>query len=222
MERNILYLHGMGGGSDSRIPKILSECFAGKDLRVVVRTYDFDPAVATGEIARWTEELRPAVVVGESLGSVHALRIRGIPHILVSPALGAPLFLSRLAWSTRIPGVGALCGRIWKPREGDRQKLSFTAPVMKNYGPHLREALRNTPSAGSGDYFFAFFGTRDHYRRSGVVSVSSWKKRFGADSCLIYEGTHYMEEQHVRGLLAPAIERIASEQNIDYLCQQKL
>jgi len=218
MIRNILYLHGMGGGGDSRIPKILNECFAGRDLRVVVRTYDFDPAVASEEIARWVEELRPAVVAGESLGSIHALRVHGIPHILISPALGAPKYLSRFAWTARIPGMSALYGRIWKPREGDRQKLVFRSPVLKNYGPHLREALKNTPAAGSKDYFFAFFGTRDHYRRSGVVRIRTWEKYFGKESYRIYEGTHYMEEDYVRNLLAPAIERIASQENNDYLC----
>lgn len=218
MTRNVLYLHGMGGGGDSRIPKILADCFAGKDLRVVVRTYDFDPEVASGEISRWIEELRPSVVVGESLGSIHAIRVHGIPHILVSPALGAPKYLSRFAWTAGLPFVSALYGRIWRPREGDRQKLVFSVPVMKNYGPHLREALANTPAAGSRDYFFAFFGKRDHYLRSGVVSIRSWKKLFGADSFLMYDGTHFMEEEHVRNLLAPAIERIASEKNNDYLC----
>ena len=43
--KTILYIHGMGGGADSRIPSILRECLPSR-LQVVVRTYDFDPVTA--------------------------------------------------------------------------------------------------------------------------------------------------------------------------------
>ena len=74
---NVLYLHGMGGGGDSRIPSILNEALQGSNVRVVVRTYDFDPETASGQIAAWVEELNPSLVIGESLGALHALRIKG-------------------------------------------------------------------------------------------------------------------------------------------------
>ena len=66
------------------------------------------------------------------------------------------------------------------------------------------------------DYFFAFFGKNDHYRRSGIVSIATYEKYFfhtrkcrGTDAAYptysIYDGGHFMEEEHVRGLLAPKI-----------------
>ena len=95
---NILYIHGMGGGGDSRIPSILRENVNsyipkgdGRRINVVVRTYDFDPEIASAQISSWVDELKPALVMGESLGSVHAIRVKGVPHILVSPSLNAPL-----------------------------------------------------------------------------------------------------------------------------------
>ena len=50
---NVLYIHGMGGGSDSRIPSILRDEFSqrGMPVNLVVRTYDFDPEVASAMIA---------------------------------------------------------------------------------------------------------------------------------------------------------------------------
>ena len=51
---------------------------------------------------------------------------------------------------------------------------------------------------------YAFFGTHDHYRKSGIVSVRTWKKRFG-DTFSMYEGTHFMEEEHVRAMLVDKI-----------------
>ena len=124
--RNVLYIHGMGGGSDSRIPSILQKEFSETDVNIVVRTYDFDPDVASEQIAGWVSELKPELVIGESLGSLHALRISGVPHVFVSPALNAPIYFELLAWLTLIPGISALVDRIYRPREGDRQSLHFS------------------------------------------------------------------------------------------------
>ena len=198
---NVLYIHGMGGGADSRIPSILSEELVSFGVNVVVRTYDFDPEIALGQILSWVKELRPELVVGESLGSLHALRIKGVPLLFVSPALNAPLYFRLQAWLTLIPGVTAIYQRIYKPREGDRQQMKFVFSVLRKYKEHRRQAmLCESP-------VYAFFGTHDHYRKSGIVSVRTWKKRFG-DTFSMYEGTHFMEEEHVRAMLVDKILEI--------------
>ena len=204
MEKIVLYIHGMGGGGDSRIPSILRDVFAPAGVKIVARTYDFDPEVAAEQIGKWVEELKPDLVIGESLGSMQAIRITGVPHLFVSPSLNASLFFGYLAWMALIPGATWLLDRIYKPREGDRQPLHFTFKTLRKYRQHRREALKNTTHNGSEDYFFAFFGTQDHYRRSGIVSIRSWEKYFGK-AYQIYEGTHFMEEEHINALLVPKI-----------------
>ena len=201
---NVLYIHGMGGGGDSRIPSILRDALADRNINVVVRTYDFDPEAAHRQISAWVEELAPALVIGESLGSVHTLRVRNIPHILISPSLNAPLYLGYLSWLCLLPGVTFLFDRIYRPKDGDRQKLHFTFRTLRKYLKHRREAMRNTTRSGSTDYYFAFFGTDDHYRKSGIVSLRTWKKHFG-DSLMVYEGTHFTEEEHIYSKIIPLI-----------------
>ena len=207
--KTVLYIHGMGGGASSRIPSILSETLP-EEIRVVVRTYDFNPITGREQILSWVEELHPDLVVGESLGAIQTIRVRGVPHILVSPSLGAPMRMYALGFLTLIPGMSWLCGKIWKPREGERQQLRFNFSTLKLYKAHFEDALKNTPTEGSKDYFFAFFGTRDHYRRNGVVSVRLWKKYFGEDSHQFYKGTHFMEERYVRTIL---------KEKICYICK---
>lgn len=202
MKTKVLYIHGMGGGGDSRIPAILKSSLT--EAEVVVRTYDFDPEKAADQIGEWVEELKPSLIVGESLGAIQAIRIKGLPHILVSPSLNAPLYLGNLSFLALIPGVTWLFDRIYKPKEGDRQKLHFTYDVLKKYRQHRKAALANSSRSGSKDYFYAFFGTKDHYRRTGVVSIKTWKNYFG-DHFEIYEGTHFMEEEHVLTRLVPKI-----------------
>jgi hypothetical protein len=204
----------MGGGSDSRIPSILQEMSESLSeavsVRVVARTYSFDPEIAAGQISSWMDELKPALVIGESLGALHALRLRGLPLIFVSPAVNAPLYLAPLAWLTLIPGVTRLLDRIYKPREGDRQPLHFTFRTLRKYRRHRIMALNGLPEDSGNDMFFAFFGRRDHYRRSGVVSIRTWRRHFGRDSYRIYDGTHFMEEDFVRTMLADKIREMLS------------
>ena len=204
---NILYIHGMGGGGDSRIPSVLNQCFESENVpvKVTVHTYDFDPEIASAQIAGWISELQPGLVIGESLGSLHAIRVRGIPHILISPSLNAPLYLGWLSWVALIPGAPWLFGRIYRPKEGDRQRLSFRFSILKKYLHHRREALKNSTAEGSTDIFHAFIGTRDHYRRSGIVSLRTWKKHFG-ETYTIYDGTHFTEEEYIYKLIVPKIK----------------
>ncbi len=197
----------MGGGADSRIPSILSEELKEYGIDVVVRTYSFDPEEAAVQIAEWVDEVKPSVVVGESLGALQALRIKGVPHLFVSPALNASIYFRLLSWLTWIPGVTRLFDKIYKPREGDRQPLHFTRRVLSKYRRHRKEALSNSTLYGSTDLFHAFFGTKDHYRRSGVVSIKTWKKYFG-NTFSVYDGTHFMEEEFVRTILVLKVLKV--------------
>lgn len=209
MEKIVLYIHGMGGGGDSRIPSILSDIFkeTSSEIRVVARTYDFDPEIAAEQISSWVKELKPDLIVGESLGSVQAIRVSGIPHLFVSPSLNAPLYFGRLAFLALIPGVTWILDRIYRPKEGDRQKLHFTFKVLRKYRKHRKIALRNSTKSGSSDLFYAFFGHNDHYRKSGIVSVKTWEKYFGKTYSM-YDGTHFMEEEFVRSMLVPMICKV--------------
>ncbi len=201
---NVLYIHGMGGGGDSRIPSILKDSLTGRGVNIITRTYSFDPDEAARSIAGWVEELRPQLIIGDSLGAIHAIRIKGIPHILISPALNAPLYFYFLSWMTFIPGVTRCLDNVYRPEEGDRQPLHFTYRVLKKYGRHRRCAMENTPKNGSRDFFHAFIGMDDHYRRSGIVSIRTWKKYFG-DTFSTYQGTHFTEEEHIHAAIIPMI-----------------
>ena len=207
---NVLYIHGMGGGGDSRIPSILRDAFADENIDIIVRTYDFDPELAQAQIESWLEEIRPSLVIGESLGTIHAIKIAGIPHLLISPSLNAPLYLGYWSWLALVPGVTWLLDRIYKPKDGDRQKLHFKFLTLKKYLRHRREALANSIAAGSQDYFHAFIGTRDHYRKSGIVSISTWKKYFG-ETYTLYEGTHFTEEEFIWSLVVPKIRECVQD-----------
>lgn len=202
--RTILYVHGMGGGGDSRIPSILKDSL-GPGISVVVRTYDFDPETARSQLAGWAAEVEPDLVIGESMGAIHAVALKGYPHLFVSPSLNAPIFFRVMAAIAWIPGVTRFFDWYYHPKEGDRQALHFDRKTLLKWPKVRREALENSTLKGSEDFFHAFFGTKDSYRRSGVVLVRTWRKYFGEGSWTIYDGTHFMEEEYIQSLLVPKI-----------------
>ena len=206
----------MGGGTDSRIPAVLNESlnsrFPEKKIEVVVRTYDFDPEKAHSQIGEWVEELTPSLIIGESLGAIQAIRVKGIPHILISPSLNAPVYFRTLAFVSLIPGVTWLLSKIYKTRTENRQLMPFKYPILKKYGRHRKAALALSPKAGGKDYFYAFFGDFDHYRKTGIVSLTSYVKYFKSNSqpkfYETYPGTHFMEEEFIHSRLIPKIIKI--------------
>ncbi len=202
--KTILYVHGMGGGAESRIPSILKDIL-GPEYSIIIRTYDFDPEVASEQLASWAAEVSPDLVIGESMGAIHAVALRGYPHLFVSPSLNAPVFFRALASLAWIPGVTRFFDWYYHPKPGDRQALHFARKTLLKWPGIRKRALLNTPLNGSEDYFYAFFGTRDKFRRSGVVLIRTWRKYFGEGSWTVYDGSHFMEEEYIRSLLVPKI-----------------
>lgn len=199
--KTILYIHGMGGGGDSRIPALLKTFLDPAQFRVIIRTYDFDPPIGYAQIAGWVREEKPNLVIGESLGAIQALRIKGIPHIFVSPSLGAPEILYKMAPLARFALGRWFLHHKYPVKEGDRQPLKFTHDVLRRYKEHGEAALS---SIGPEESYFAFFGTRDHFMRSGVVRVDLYQQYLG-NRYQMYEGSHFMEEEYVQSLLVPKI-----------------
>ena len=189
----ILYLHGMGGGTASRIPNYLGEFLP--DGRIVIRTYDFNPAVAHGQIVGWFDEVKPDIVIGESLGATHALALDGIPEILISPALNAGVYFSVFSLFTLIPGVPWLIGRAFKPHgDSGRQIMTFNFRNTWKW-MHFRRLARRVSRRSSMPHF-AFIGDVDGYRKTGIVSVRTWRRWFGNDTYRIVPGNHIMKHGH--------------------------
>jgi len=210
--KTVLYIHGMGGGGDSRIPRLLNEHFQGREVNVIIRTYSFDPEEGAAQIAAWVQETRPSLVIGESLGAIQALRVGGLPHLFVSPSLGAPEQLERLVGISRFALGRWFLHRKFPVKEGDRQALVFTPSVLRKYAAHWEAAKAQArKDLAAGFPFFAFFGTQDHYRKNGVVKLELWKELFG-NTYQEYEGTHFMEEEYLQSLLIPKILEMLSLQ----------
>ena len=195
----------MGGGGDSRIPNYLCAQLEASRVRVVIRTYDFDPEVGRAQILSWVEEVKPDLLIGESLGAIQALRIQGLPHLFVSPSLGAPENLYHAARIARFALGRWYLHHRFPVKEGDRQELKFTRKVLLKYKAHGEAAIA---SIEPGGYYYAFFGKQDHYKASGVVRVDLWEKYFGKDTYTEYDGTHFMEPEYIDTLLIPKIREV--------------
>ena len=208
---NILFLHGMGGGGTTKMPKklnqVLSKMNLTKDgepctLHVICETYDFDPEVATRQIGQWVETYQPVMVISESMGAIHALGIQGIPHIYLSPALnydrGVKMAMPLVAICEKM-GIHyhKQRGRNNQLIHGDTELLARFQPMIQSY----KEAIRRNPNP---DASYAYFGKKDEFRRAGIVSIKEYKSLFG-NSYEVYEGRHVLDVSNAERVLVPKI-----------------
>lgn len=204
----IFYCHGMSGGQDSRIPSVLASHFSSADylcdgepcsVDVTVRTYSFDPDIAQGQIKAWADEIRPDLVIGESLGSAYAVLLHGMPHLYVSPAMKAPKIIARWSPFMIIPGVRPFFNRMFRPTRPNRQIPDFTREITRKYAALYQRDLENAAK----DYSFAFIGSKDHYLKWGVVDIGHWAANYG--DYQMYPGSHFMEQEFLESMLIPKI-----------------
>ena len=209
---NILYLHGLGGGSTSRVPNRLrtelSRMHFTKEgepieFNVICETYDFDPEVASRQIAQWVEAYHLDLVIGESMGSIHALGIKGVPHIYISPALN---FDRGTEMARPVYAVANALGinLVPKPRGPKRQVLLGEPELLAKFKPMIQSYKEAILSSSQRDLSFAFFGNKDQYMLPGIVSVKEYERLFGK-TYEVHEGGHIFGVSYVKPKLIPKI-----------------
>lgn len=210
--KTILFIHGMGGGSDSRVPRMLRELCP--EFHVVARTYPFDPEKALPVIREWIDEVKPDLLMSESMGANYALVLgNGIPRLFLSPALGAPEMIGRFCWLSLIPGIPSMWENIFKPREGDRQKMDFSYHTSRHFRNLSRMVKANTEEGypADGMFFHALFGRNDFYRKWSVVRIRQWRIHFGAESYSMDNDSHFWNEDRIQNILIPKLKEILAE-----------
>ena len=211
MQLNILFLHGMGGGANSPVPRTLRRVLPNmqftKDgepssLQVISETYDYDPEVATQQIARLMETYQPSLVISESMGAIHALGIQGIPHIYISPALN---YDRAATIAGPFIALGNSMGFHYRKQRGenrqqirgDRELLARFRPMIQSYKEAVLKSQHRDPS-------FAFFGKSDEFKVLGIVSIEEYERLFGK-TYEVHDGGHVFGARNVRPKLIPKI-----------------
>ena len=210
---NILFLHGMGGSGNSYIPRCLKKKLANmhftkngepQELNVICRTYKYDPDAATKQITKLVETFNPVLVIGESMGAIHALGIRGIPHIYLSPALnydkGVDFFLPLVE-------LGSKFGFTYRKQRGKRRQeivgdpglLSKFKPMLESY----KQAILDNPR----DPSYAYFGTNDPFKVGDIVRIEEYKRLYGdsGDNYEEFDGGHVLDVSRLDDTLVPKI-----------------
>ncbi|MBO7587520.1 MAG: hypothetical protein J6T13_10160 [Bacteroidales bacterium] len=211
MQLNILFLHGMGGGANSPVPRTLRQALSNKQftkdgepcsLQVISETYDYDPEVATQQIARLKETYQPSLVISESMGAIHALGIQGIPHIYISPALNYDR-------ATTIAGpfiaLGNSLGFHYRTQRGaNRQQVRGDHELLARFRPMIQSYKEAVLSSQQRDPSFAFFGKSDEFKWLGIVSIEEYERLFGK-TYEVHDGGHVFGTKNVRPKLIPKI-----------------
>lgn len=83
----ILYVHGLGSGSNSSTGELLKETFP--EYEIICAEMPIIPFEALEHLKNFVKEVEPNLIIGTSLGGFYAMQIAGYKKLLINPALDA-------------------------------------------------------------------------------------------------------------------------------------
>ena len=88
--KKIVYIHGLGGGTNSRIPNIFKSV-VGDQYEIINPELPIMPLEGFAKAKEVVDREQPDLVIGSSLGGFFAMALPGLYQtILVNPAMDAP------------------------------------------------------------------------------------------------------------------------------------
>lgn len=98
--KKIVYLHGLGGGAGSDIPRVL-KAEIGQDYEIYNPELPIEPSYGVAYASRILLQIQPDLVIGHSLGGFYAMLLQGPwKTLLVNPAMRPALDVKNA------PGLG--------------------------------------------------------------------------------------------------------------------
>ena len=171
-------------------------------LQVICETYDFDPEVASEQIAQWRETYHPDLVIGESMGAIHALGIQGIPHIYISHALN---YDRATTFAQPLIAISNSLGYHYRNQHSaNRQEIRGDHELLAKFSPLIKKYKEDILNSEQRDSSFAFFGKEDKFILLGIVSIKEYERLFGA-SYEVHDGGHLFGVKNVKPKLIPKI-----------------
>lgn len=195
--QTILYLHGFAGSGASGTATSMRNALYEHGIQVIAPDIPVMPLEAMAFLRQQVEEIQPQLIVATSMGAMYAEQLRGHLRMLVNPSFT----MSRLL---TFGGMGR------KPFRNPRQDGTRDFKVDKNMIAQFREVEREsfkgiTPEDKA--LVYGLFGTHD----KRVNGQPEFKKNYGTEHFILFEGEHYLNDQILKKVVLPLIKKLLFE-----------
>lgn len=193
MERKtIMYVHGFASSGSSGTVMALRRHLP--DCRVVAPDLPVDPFESMELLKKTIAEESPIVVVGTSMGGMYTQQLWGVPRIVVNPSFE----MSR----------SLLFGKMGRNKYTSKRKDGAKEFVIDKNIVARFKLLEKTQFDGVDEHektlVTGLFGRKDPI----VHFQPLMAKIYGEERCMWFDGEHRLNDEIVKKVLVPLIERI--------------
>ena len=192
--KKIVYIHGLGGGTNSRTPNVLKEVI-GDQYEIIHPELPIAPLQGFAKAKDVIEREQPDLVIGSSLGGFFAMGLPG-PYktILVNPAMDAP---------NDISGSTIGFGRHYID-EGKRIDDAKYIDIDNDFINQLRE-IKKLIKYENIDNVYGVFGDKDEL----LSHIEDFKHYYNENNMLILAGEkHSLSNSAIKSYLIPLAKKL--------------
>ena len=198
MKKKLVYIHGLGGGKNGRVPKLIKKAF-GNNVDVFAPEIPISPKEAYQFVNDYINKENPDLVIGSSLGAFYTLLLpSNYLKVVINPAMHPSKDIK--------DGIGL--GTYPYRHKRDNKEQTYT--VDKKFINALSGLYRRYLSKEENkDNVYGIFGKRDCL----FSHINDFMKRYGRKHITILKNEfHHISDESVNNYVIPLIDKLINKE----------
>lgn len=188
----IIYLHGFASAGSTGTATMLRNILYDKGVEVLSPDIPVSPKEAIAYLTSYIDQERPDLIIGTSMGAMYAEQMKGYRRILVNPSFHMARLLT-------FRGMGRHEFR--NKRQDGQKDFKVDKAMIAEFKEVEKAALCHiTPEEKA--LVWGLFGKRD----KNVNCQPDFKKAYGTDHFMVFDGEHYLNDTVLKRVVMPLIK----------------
>lgn len=192
--KKIIYFHGFSSAGSTGTATNLRNYLYEKDVRVLSPDIPTSPKEAVTFLKNYVEQEQPDLIIGTSMGGFFAEMQHGYKRILVNPSF-------HMAKHLTFRGMGNV--DFQNKREDGATQFKVDKQMIAEFKEAEKLSFQDiTPE--DKENVWGLFGKKD----KTVNTQGDFKKAYGSDHFIIFDGEHRLNDKIVKSTVMPLINQL--------------
>lgn len=192
--KKIIYFHGFSSAGSTGTATNLRNYLYEKDVRVLSPDIPTSPKEAVTFLKNYVEQEQPDLIIGTSMGGFFAEMQHGYKRILVNPSF-------HMAKHLTFRGMGNV--DFQNKREDGATQFKVDKQMIAEFKEAEKRSFQDTTPEDK-ENVWGLFGKND----KTVNTQGDFKKVYGSDHFIIFDGEHRLNDKIVKSTVMPLINQL--------------
>ncbi len=192
--KKIIYFHGFSSAGSTGTATNLRNYLYEKDVRVLSPDIPTSPKEAIEFLKNYVEQEKPDLIIGTSMGGFYAELQHGYKRILVNPSFHMAKLLT-------FRGMGNV--EFQNKREDGATQFKVDKQMIAEFKEAEKLSFQGITPEDKANVW-GLFGKND----KTVNTQGDFKKAYGNDHFIIFEGEHRLNDKIVKSTVMPLINQL--------------